>query len=267
MSIIRFIKSKVFFKNLGISILGALLFFWLVFRWLGCYTEHGETIPVPDFNNVKITELDNFIQDKDVNYEIIDSIYDVKREKGVVIRQEPEANTQVKRNRTIYLYVTAVLPPMVEMPKLKHKSLRQAQAMLETYGLKLKQPVNYKPDQCVNCVLEQKYKGKTIEPGTKVEKGSVIELVVGKGLGDEEVVVPYLIGMTYEQAMEKLAESSLNPGVIKTDTKDTLRSRVYRQSPRFSRENKVNVGSSVDIFLTTDPEKIPMVPDTSDSGG
>jgi eukaryotic-like serine/threonine-protein kinase len=265
MSIIRFIKSKTFFKHLGISLIAAAIFFWLVFRWLGCYTDHGETIAVPDFNNVKITELDNFVEDKEVRYEIIDSVYDNKREKGVVIRQEPEANTQVKRNRTVYLYVTAVLPPTVEMPKLKHRSLRHAQAMLETYGLKLKQPVTFKPDQCVNCVLDQKYKGKTIEPGTKVEKGAVIELVVGKGLGDEEVLVPYLIGMTYEQAMEKLTEASLNPGDIKMDSKDTLKSRVYKQFPRYSRESKVNVGSSVDLFFTKDASKIPIVPDTSDS--
>ena len=267
MSIIKFIKSRTFFKHFGISLLAGLLLFWLIFRWLGCYTDHGETVPVPDFNNVKISELDNFVEDKEIRYEIIDSVYDVKREKGVVIRQEPEPNTQVKRNRTIYLYVTAVLPPMVEMPKLKHRSLRQAQAMIETYGLKLNPKVKYKPDQCVNCVLEQLYKGKPIAPGTRIEKGSMIELVVGKGLGDEEVVVPYLIGMTYEQAMEKLAQASLNPGGMKFDSKDTLKSRVYMQSPRFSRENKVNVGSSVILHFTTDPEKIPMSPDTSDLGG
>lgn len=266
MSIIRFIKSKTFFKNLSIAIVSVLLLFWIVFRWLGCYTGHGETIAVPDFNNVKISDLDNFIEGKEVRYEIIDSIYDTKKPKGVVIRQEPDANTHVKRNRTIYLYVTAVMPPMVEMPKLKDRSLRQAQAMLETYGLKLKQPVTFKPDQCVNCVLDQKFKGKPIEPGTPVEKGSVIELVVGKGLGDEAVAVPYLVGMTYEQAIEKLAEASLNPGLIKFDSEsDSLRSRVYRQYPRFSRENKVNVGSSVDLFLTTDADKIPMVPDTADT--
>lgn len=264
MSIIRFIKSKTFFKNLGIAIVAMLLLFWIVFRWLGCYTEHGETITVPDFTNVKISELDNFVGDKEVRYEIIDSIYDIKKPKGVVVRQEPEANMKVKRNRTIYLYVTAVMPPMVDMPKLKDRSLRQAQAMLETYGLKLKQPVTFKADQCVNCVLDQKFQGKTIEPGTPVEKGSVIELVVGKGLGDESVAVPYLIGMTYEQAKEKLAEASLNPGAMKFESKDTLKSRVYRQYPRFSREDKVNVGSSVDLFFTTDPEKIPMVPDTID---
>jgi beta-lactam-binding protein with PASTA domain len=264
MSIIKFFKSRAFYKHLGLALAGIFLFFWITFKWLGCYTDHGETIPVPDFSNVKIGELEQFVEDKEVRYEIIDSIYDTKKPKGVVVRQDPEPNTAVKRNRTVYLYVTAVLPPTVEMPKLKDRSLRQAQAMLEAYGLKLKQPVKYKPDQCVNCVLEQKYKGKPIEPGTVIEKGETIELVVGKGLSEESVLVPYLVGMTYAQAMERLAEVSLNPGVIEFDGKnDTLKARIYKQYPRYSRENTVNVGSSVDLFFTTDKGKIPVEPDTT----
>lgn len=259
MSVIQFFKSRQFFKHLGLAIVGIVLFFWLIFRWLGCYTDHGETIPVPDFMNVKVHDLDNFVEDKDVRYEIIDSLYDIKKPKGIVIRQDPEPNARVKRNRTIYLYVTAVLPPMIEMPKLKDRSLRQAQAMLESYGLKLKQPVKFRNDQCVNCVLEQQYKGKPIEPGTRIEKGSEIQLVVGKGLSSESVIVPYLVGLTYSQAMERLAEVSLNPGAIKFDGKaDTLKARVYMQYPRYSRENTVNIGSSVDLQLTTDPDKIPV---------
>lgn len=265
MSVIKFLKSRTFFKHLGLSIALILLFFWITFKWLGFYTDHGETIPVPDFSNVKISEIDQFVGDKDVRYEIIDSIYDTEKPKGVVIRQDPEPNERVKRNRTIYLYVTAVLPPTVEMPKLKDRSLRQAQAMLEAYGLKLKQPVRYKPDQCVNCVLEQLYNGKPIEPGTKIEKGETIELVAGKGLSDETVIVPYLVGMTYEQAMERLTEVALNPGVIEFEgKKDTLKARVYKQYPRYSKENTVNVGSSVDLFFTTNPDRIPMDPDTTD---
>jgi beta-lactam-binding protein with PASTA domain len=261
MGFIQFVKSKMFFKNLGIALLSLALFFWITFKWIGCYTDHGETIPVPSFMDMKVQELDNFIAGKDVRYLIIDSIYDTKKPKGVVIRQDPEPDTRVKRNRTVYLYVTAVLPPMIEMPKLKDRtSLRQAAAMLEAYGLKLKKVI-YKPDQCVNCVLEQIYKGKPIKEGTRIEKGSEIELVVGKGLSDESVIVPYLVGMTYEQASERLTEISLNPSPH-FETKDTLKARVYKQYPRYSRENSVNIGSSVDLYLTTDPGKIPMEPDT-----
>lgn len=266
MSVIKFIKSRVFFKHLGLSLVALALLFWIIFKGLGCYTEHGETIPVPDFHNVKIHELDAFIEDKDVRYEIIDSIYDTEKPKGIVIRQDPEPQAKVKRNRTVYLYVTAVLPPTIEMPKLKDRSLRQASAMLESYGLKMDKDIEWKADQCVNCVLGQLYKGKPIAPGTKIEKGSVIKLVVGKGLSSEKVVVPYMVGMTYEQAMQRLTETSLSPGELKFDSKDTLKARVYRQYPRYSRDTEVNIGSSVDLFFTTDADKIPMAADTSDTG-
>ena len=258
MSIIRFIKSRLFFKHVGLALLALVLLFWVIFKWLGCYTEHGETISVPDFSSVKVNELEQFVADKEVRFEIIDSIYDTERPKGVVIRQDPEPGDKIKRNRIVYLYVTAVLPPAIEMPKLKDRSLRQASAMLESYGLKMDPEIEWKPDQCVNCVLDQLYKGKPIAPGTQIEKGSVIRLVVGKGLSSEKVAVPYLIGMGYEEAMQRLTETSLSAGNLTFDSKDTLRSRVYRQYPRYSSGSEVNIGSSVDLFFTTDADKIPV---------
>jgi beta-lactam-binding protein with PASTA domain len=180
-----------------------------------------------------------------------------------VVKQEPEPNEQVKDNRTIYLYVTSILPPSIEMPKLVDRSLRQAAAMIITYGLKLGK-TKFVPDQCANCVLDQLVKGKKIEPGATIPKGTVIDLVVGKGLSDEEVGVPCLYGLTRKEAMEKLAEYSLSAGAITFEVpKDSSSARVYRQIPGCGKESSINIGSSVDIFLTADKAKWPSSTDTT----
>lgn len=262
----QFLKTKLFLKHLILAVISVGLLFWITFKLLGNYTLHGETIAVPSFTGLKLNELDKFIEGKELNYLIIDSVYDTKSPKGIVIKQEPEANTNVKENRTIYLYVTAILPPQVEMPKLEDKSLRQALAMIESYGLKIGK-INPIPDQCTNCVLKQLVKGRKIEPGTMIEKGTVIDLVVGKGLGDGSSEIPCLIGLTRAEALEKLAESFLNAGAMPFDPPaDSSSARVYKQIPACSNGGSINTGSSIDIFFTNNADKIPAMPtDTTDN--
>lgn len=251
----QFLKSKTFLLNAFIYVVLVAIILWMVSLFLSSVTRHGKTIKVPDFKNLKIGELDQFSNGKNVNYLIIDSIYSPKSPRGVVIRQEPEAGSDVKENRKIYLYVTSILPPTIQMPKLIDRSLRQASSMIESYQLKLGK-VQFVADQCANCVLEQLVKGKKIAPGQPISKGTVINLVVGKGLSEEEVGVPCLYGLTRKEAIEKLAEASLSVGIIKFDVpKDSVNSKVYQQQPACGR-NK-NMGSTVDLFFTTDQSKIP----------
>ncbi|MES2593393.1 MAG: PASTA domain-containing protein [Bacteroidota bacterium] len=262
--IFQFIRSKTFFMHLGIYILCLALLFWVIITWLGSYTSHGKTIKVPDFKGIKMGDLDKFVGDKSIKYLVIDSIYDVKAAKGTVIKQEPEANAEVKEGRTIYLYVTSILPPTVQMPKLIDRSLRQAVAMITSYGFRVGK-ITFVPDQCANCILDQIVKGKKIEPGSLIPKGTVISLVVGKGLSDEEVGVPCLNGLSRKEAMEKLAEASLSVGAIAFDAaKDSLSSKVYRQSPTCGRS--VRIGGSIDLFLTADQNKIPPTADSTGNG-
>jgi eukaryotic-like serine/threonine-protein kinase len=262
--IFQFIKSGTFFKHLAIYIVSVLLLFWILMSWLKSSTHHGESIAVPDFKNVKLADLDKFVSDKSVRYLVIDSIYDVKAEKGTVVKQEPEPGAEVKENRIIFLYVTSLLPPSIKMPKLIDRSLRQAASMISSYGLKLGK-TKFVPDQCANCILDQLVKGKKIAAGEIIEKGTVIDLIVGKGLSDEEVGVPCLYGLTRKEAMARLSENSLSIGSVVFDNpKDSMSSRVYRQSPSCGRETTINLGSAVDLFLSADKNKVAN-PDTTSS--
>ena len=174
-----FLKSKQFFLHFGIALVSILITLWILVKLLNSYTQHGETVEVPDFKGKTIAELNGFIDGKDLRYLIIDSLYAPKEKPGVVIRQDPETKTQVKRNRTIYLYVTGLLPPQVVMPKLIDRSERQAILMLESYGLKTGKITQVAGD-CNGCVLGQFVKGKEVEPGVQVKKGTIIDLTIGK---------------------------------------------------------------------------------------
>lgn len=174
-----FITSKMFFKHLLIAIISLIIVLWILFKLLGVYTHHGETAEVPDFKGKLIPELNNFIEGKHVRYLIIDSVYDPKEKPGMVIKQEPEAKSEVKHNRIIYLYVTSTQAPQIAMPKLVEKSTRQAVFMIESYGLK-QGTITEIAAHCKGCVINQLYKGKEIMTGAAIKKGSKIDLIVGR---------------------------------------------------------------------------------------
>ena len=254
--IVQFIKSKAFFTNLAVFIVLFSLICWGVLRWLASYTNHGETIAVPDFSGLKISKLDQFVEGKHVRYQIIDSLYDPKSPRGVVIRQEPEPKAAVKEDRTIYLYVTSILPPRILMPKLIDRSLRQATAMIASYGLKVGK-ITHTPDECSNCVLEQLSKGNKIMPGQAIPKGTVIDLVIGQGLDNEDVEVPCLIGLSLKEAKLKLLENALTIGeTIFDNEKDSLISKVYDQTPSCEKEY-ISKGAIVDLYFTANKNKVP----------
>lgn len=256
-TVIEYLKTKTFFKHLALStvIFGLIVFISLQF--LSSFTDHDKSIEVPDFVGVKTSDLDKFIEGKSVRYQIIDSIYEDSKPKGVVVEQTPEAKFKVKENRTVYVIVNAVLPSQIKVPGLKDVSLRQATAILQSCGLKLGR-LTYVPDIARNAVLKQMYKGSIIQPGTFIPKGSTIDLVLGKGESDEDVSVPELIGMTRKEALDMINLNSLIVGaeVFDSQVKDSSKVFVYRQRPAAGNDTKIKSGSSIDLFYTSDVSKI-----------
>jgi beta-lactam-binding protein with PASTA domain len=211
-------------------------------------TKHGDDITVPDLTGLKMEELGSYLGDRHLEYLIIDSVYNSKSKKGTVIGQDPYPNSKVKSGRKIYVTVIAKLPEHTTMPDLKDLSLRQSMAVLETFGLRVGK-LQYLPDIAKNAVLKQYYKGKPIEPGTTLEKGSVIDLTLGRGEKSEKTNMPFLLGLSRNDAVKMINEYSLNVGVETfEDGADTSNARVYKQSPSYSKKSSISLGSSVDLW-------------------
>ncbi len=251
MSLLRYLVSKVFFINLAIAILVILSAIWGLFYALHAYTDHGETITVPNLKGLTVEQVGDLLENKHLQYVVYDSSFVVDKLPHVVLGQDPVPQSKVKENRKIYLTVNAKNPPKVEMPDLHDKSLRQAKMELASKGLQVGELI-YKPDLAQNAVLEQMHNGKIIEPGKKIAKGSEIDLQLGDGLGDTKVEVPKLVGLTYEEARFNLIGNSLNVGAVIADESvtDTLTAHVVRQVPSYKNNNTLQMGEAVDLFLS-----------------
>ena len=253
LGLIRFIFSKTFLVNLAIaSVLGVAAIVGLYY-WLDAYTEHGETVATPDFTGVPINDIEAFADTTDVEWIIVDSLYTDELPKGTVAEQEPVPGYQVKRGRRIYLTVNAVLPKQVTIPNVRNLSLRQAKAVLESVGLKLGE-LQYKPDIAKNAVLDQLINEEPTTGGQLAVMGTVIDLVLGDGLSNTRVPIPYLLYYKLDEATDRLNLSSLNMATFKIDTPivDSSLARVYKQVPAFNEKDLVPLGSSFILYLTDD---------------
>jgi eukaryotic-like serine/threonine-protein kinase len=248
MDLNAFIRSKLFLHQLLLAFALGIFIIWGSLKLLDAYTHHGRTVTVPDLEGLPEADIQSILKRQGLRYTINDSIFDDTREKGTISAQDPAPGTAVKRNRTIYLTMVALMPEMVPMPDLTDLSYRQAIARLETYGLR-PGVLEYRPDIARNAVLQQKFKGGAIEPGTLVEKGTAIDLVLGEGLGENIVLVPTLIGKTRQEAIQTLNAATLNIGAEFFLDEEEINTRVYRQTPDpVTRNHYLQAGSTVDLY-------------------
>ena len=104
-------------------------------------------------------------------------------------------------------------------------------------------------------MLDQQYKGETIKPGTSIQQGSAITLVLGNGIGGQEFIVPDLTGLTYQQAKARLDSFGLSLGAVAADreVRDSAESYIYWQSPPQFNDaggaNHIRPGQTIDIKL------------------
>jgi beta-lactam-binding protein with PASTA domain len=252
MGLIKFLKSKAFIKNFLLSIVVTLVLIWFVTKVLAVFTKHGDFITVPDFSGLKINEIEKFADEKNLGYEIIDSVFNSNKARGTVIGQDPLPNMKVKSYRKIYLTVVASSVEKVAMPNLLDLTLRQAVSMLETYGLK-PGSLEYIQDMATNAILKQKYKGRNISEGAMIEKGSEIDLVVGRNENSGSTSIPFLYGKYRSEALNDLKSASLNIGEEHfVDGVDSTEARVYKQSPAFTKDGTINLGTKVSLWYKSD---------------
>lgn len=228
-----------------------LVLFLLFVNWLLKYmTNHGETLPVPKVVGLTYDEAKNLLEGKELRCIAYDSVYVPKAKPNEVIDQNPSDSSLVKRNRMIYLTINALPVPIVTVPDVREMSLREATSLLQREGLRVGK-ITTRPDITTNFVLDQRYEGKYIKPGTEIEKGKAIDLVVSKGEDpeDKELTMPNLAGLTADEATIELKLLGLNIGTITYDETVTDKefAIVYKQIPGAG--SKVYLGKEVDIYL------------------
>ncbi len=252
MGFFYFLGQRKFYLHFFIAIGISLVLLWVVVKSMDIFTQHGDVYIVPDFNGYSLDQLNEKGYDEYFTFEIIDSVYFKAKDKGTVVLQHPLSGSRVKQGRHVYLTIVAQSPEKVLMPNLRNLSLRQALVTLESNEL-IVGKLDYVQYFARNAVVDQLINDEPVEADTELIKGSVIDLVLGKGEMTVMVPMPFLIALKQSDVRMKLHLSSLNVGrEYFLDDVDTSHARVYKTDPETLTEELLYMGQPVNIWYRSD---------------
>ena len=178
MTFFRFLFTKTFLKQLLMAFVAIVVLGFLILWWLRFTTNHNEKIPVPDLSKLTLDKVEDKLDEMDLRYEILDSAnYNPDYPTYSVIDQIPKPGKSVKENRKLYLTLNPSGYRKIEVPNVLGRTRRQAEPTLLAMGFEIGN-ISYRPHISDN-VLEMRYNGEKLEPGTTIQKTSVIDLIIG----------------------------------------------------------------------------------------
>ncbi|MEN8836219.1 MAG: PASTA domain-containing protein [Polaribacter sp.] len=182
MQIFQFIKSKLFFKQLVIALVGFIAVFLSLKFWLNTTTKHNQKIQVPNLKKMTIAEAEKKLKEINLDYKVIDSAsYNPIFPKKSVIEQTPIGGDFVKENRKIYLTLNPSKYRDITIPDLNGRTKRQAISELRAIGFIVGTSYTYVKDIGKDVVRGLRHNNKIVNPNDKLPKNSIIELVLGDG--------------------------------------------------------------------------------------
>ncbi len=223
-------------------------------------TSIGTTAESNDTESKKYT-VDNYIgMSLSAAREKIDGKFKIKVEeeysadyaKGLVIRQDPESDTELEEGKTLTLVVSkgTRTEDKVSVPKVVGKRESSAKSELEAVGLKVSVKTKYSTDVAKGKVISQ-----SPGSGNQVTKNSTVVITVSQGEKPETMVrVPNLRYFTESEARSELKNSNLVLGSVLTEYSDSVeKGLVIRQT--VSSGSKVKEGTAVGIYVSLGPRQ------------
>ncbi len=204
MTFLKFLFTKLFLKQLIIAFIAIIVLILVILWWLKFSTNHSQKIEVPDLAKMSLNDVEEKLDELVLRFEILDSAnYNPDYPKYSVIEQIPNAGKFVKEDRKIYLTLNPSSYRKLKLPEVVGRTRRQAEPTLLAMGFKIGK-ITYRSYIAKDEVLELRYQGKKVEPGTKLQITTIIDLVLGDGKG----------GLQQKRDREKESEGKNTPETI-----------------------------------------------------
>ncbi len=251
MGLMRFIFSRAFLFDILLAIGLTLLIIYIATLSLSAITDHGETLRVPDLSKLTQAQIGERMAGTGLEITVADSAaFNPDYPPLSVVQQIPRPGAVVKRGRLIHLTLNPKTYERLKFRNIFDKSLREAKIYFDISNLKIGR-ITYEPYLAKGVVLRAECQGKALSAGDEVPEFSTIDLTVGKGLGNEILRTPELLGMCYTDAVHKLREENLLVGILRYEPgADEHNGIVYRQFPKAAKP--VREGTAIALWFTPD---------------
>jgi beta-lactam-binding protein with PASTA domain len=253
-----FVSSGIFLKNCAGIIGFVLAFVWMTSFWLKCYTDHGESLEVPNFVGMTLEDAKKKAKNRNFNLVVSDSVYKADKPAYTILEQNPKPQSRVKEDRTIYLTTVMATAENVLLP-----DIAGGNDDYEPYSTKLKnQDINaeiiarkfdaiLEPNTIIDVIWENDTITNRLRNGVKVPKGSTIYFIVSER-ENSNVQIPNLVCMKADAAKFMLVSTNLNLGNVVKDNsvEDEDDAYVWKQEPAHQAGATMRIGEQVTIYLT-----------------
>jgi beta-lactam-binding protein with PASTA domain len=237
-------------------------FLMLTFWWLKCYTNHGDSVQVPNYVGMSFRDASKKARARDFSVAVSDSIYVPGKPPGEVISHNPPAESRVKEGRTIYFTVAKNNPDLIKLPDLAGGDDYDIYSRkLSRLGVKPRIAARVaNPKLSPNTIVAIIYQGDTITSkvryGYAVEMGSTVDFLVSEEV-TLSVNMPDCVCQTYDAAKFLIQSSDLALGQVIKDATITNPETAYvwRQSPKYDPNAIMRKGEQIDLYITQEKPK------------
>jgi len=167
---------------------------------------------------------------------------------GTVTEQDPPPEAVVDKGSTVTLTVSEG-PGIVRVPDVGGLTEPEATERLEKLDLRVDPEFRFS-----DSVPKSRVIGTEPDAGTRIQQGSVVELLVSRG--SNRVEVPAVVGATEQSAIDAIEAAGLSANVVQRDD-EAPEGQVVSQTP--SAGQLVEKGSQVTIFVSTGVVVVPGV--------
>lgn len=178
---------------------------------VGVYKLPDGMTRVPDTINANVEDAQKWLKDAALQVTQAGTVYSPGLPENVVLAQDVSAGSVVMKNTMLSLTVSTG-KEIYQMPDLTGMTEDYARQALECMGVAVTMQDGEKNGVSAGCVTAQ-----SIEPYAEIGTGDEVTLTVSRGIRGTDGAAPYLVGLSYENALGAAAEAGLTLTVTRKE--------------------------------------------------
>ncbi|MBE3577348.1 MAG: Stk1 family PASTA domain-containing Ser/Thr kinase [Limnochordales bacterium] len=211
-----------------------------------------EMVRVPDVVGLTVEDARQRLREQRLRLGEETHVFSDEYPAGVIISQDPVANTRTRANRTVWVRISKG-PELIEVPDVVGLTRRQAEALLAQKGLQARVS-GYEFSERIpqDSVITQ-----SPAAGSYVERGGTVDIVLSQGVPPPtQLTVPDVRGMSLVDAQALLEAQGFQVGNIWSDFRPELPDGVVTEQ-RPPAGEQLEAGWAVDLIVNQLGETLP----------
>ncbi|MDD5822816.1 MAG: Stk1 family PASTA domain-containing Ser/Thr kinase [Firmicutes bacterium] len=231
-------KKRIIIACVAAAILIPLIVFGIIKS--GIFSGKAE---VPNLENLTYEEALDKCEEAGFNLKKGKAIYSSDVKEGLVCQQDPEAGTEAAKGSTITVNLSKGSKDGT-VPNLVGMSYNDIENYLKEFGYKLGVVKEVTSTEAAGIIIEQDPKA-----GSKLDKGSKINITISDGKGKEKGTVPSLTGKTLAEAKAAIVAAGFKVGEIKYEESEAY-GNGYVMWQQYAANTQLDKGTTIDIEVS-----------------